>query len=209
MPQMTTGQARVVDVPLTTIAQGYKNAEMVGNLLFPYVPVSQRGGKIIAFGREDFALYATGRAPGAATKRVQFGYASGSYALESHSLEGLLPVENMQEASAGPGVDLGSLTVAKTQAIIALRLEKAQADLATNAANYAASNKTTSLAATWTACMSRAPWVASSSAPSTAVNMASAPPASSPMARSCGQEKVGYSSTLSSTPRRPDVPAPA
>ncbi|WP_273425911.1 major capsid protein [Curvibacter lanceolatus] len=143
MPQMTTGQARVVDSVLSTVAQGYKNADMVGGLLFPYVPVTQRGGKIIAFGREDFALYATGRAPGAATKRVQFGYAAGSYALESHSLEGLLPFENMQEAAAGPGVDLGALTVAKTQAIIALRLEKAQADLATNAANYAASNKTT------------------------------------------------------------------
>lgn len=143
MPQMTTGQARVVDTVLSTAAQGYKNAAMVGGLLFPYVPVTQRGGKIIAFGREDFALYATARNPGSATRRVQFGYAGAPYALESHSLEGLLPVENMQEAQAVPGIDLGSLTVAKVQAIIALRLEKAQADLATNAANYAASNKTT------------------------------------------------------------------
>jgi len=141
--QMTPGAARVVDPILTTAAQGYKNNEFVGDLLFPVVPVDQRGGKIITFGREDFELYGTARAPGAATKRVQFGYAGGNYALEDHSLEGVAPTENMQEAAAVPGIDLGRVTVMKTQNIIALRKEKAQADLATTAANYAVGNKVT------------------------------------------------------------------
>lgn len=141
MPQMTPSQSRVIDPILTSVAQGYQNNEFVGSALFKPVPVAQRGGKIIAFGKEDFMLYNTGRAPGQNTKRVQFGYSAGSYTLESHSLEGVLPVENMQEANAVPGIDLGSVTVNKTQDIIALRLEKAQADLATNAANYGASNK--------------------------------------------------------------------
>lgn len=143
MPQLSPSQARVIDPILSTVAQGYKNAELIGSALFPYVPVGQRGGKIITFGKEDFMLYATGRSPGAATKRVQFGYSGSSYALESHSLEGLVPQELMQEAEAVPGINLATNAIAKVQAIIALRLEKAQADLATNAANYAASNKTT------------------------------------------------------------------
>ena len=42
-----------------------------------------------------------------------------------------------------PGIDMAKVAVMKTQNIIALRTEKAQADLATNAANYAASNKIT------------------------------------------------------------------
>lgn len=142
MPQLSPSQARVIDPILSTVAQGYKNAELIGSALFPYVPVGQRGGKIITFGKEDFMLYATGRSPGAATKRVQFGYSGSSYALESHSLEGLVPQELMQEAEAVPGINLATNAIAKVQAIIALRLEKAQADLATNAANYAASNKT-------------------------------------------------------------------
>lgn len=141
MPQMTPAQSRVIDPILTSVAQGYQNNEFVGSALFKVVPVTSRGGKILVFGKEDFMLYNTGRAPGQNTKRVQFGYASGNYSLESHSLEGVLPVENMQEANAVPGIDLGSVTVNKTQDIIALRLEKAQADLATNAANYGASNK--------------------------------------------------------------------
>ena len=142
MPQLSPSQARVIDPILSTVAQGYKNAELIGSALFPYVPVGQRGGKIVTFGKEDFMLYATGRSPGAATKRVQFGYSGSSYALESHSLEGLVPQELMQEAEAVPGINLATNAIAKVQAIIALRLEKAQADLATNAANYAASNKT-------------------------------------------------------------------
>lgn len=143
MPQMTPSQARVIDPILTQVAQGYTNAEFVGLTLFPAVPVGQRGGKILTFGREDFALYATGRAPGAHTKRVNFGYSSGSFALEQHALEGVVPFEDLEEANSEPGIDLASIAVAKTQAIIGLRLEYAQAVLATTAGNYAASNKTT------------------------------------------------------------------
>ncbi|GBL46228.1 hypothetical protein SFMTTN_2041 [Sulfuriferula multivorans] len=143
MPQMTPAQARVIDPILTTAAQGYKNSEMVGMNLFPSVAVGQRGGKILSFRKEDFRLYATGRVPGANTKRVQFGHDSGSYALESHSLEGMVPYELMEEAAAVPGINLGIGAVNKVQNIIALRLEKSQADLATTAANYAAANKIT------------------------------------------------------------------
>lgn len=143
MPQMTPSQARVIDPILTTAAQGYRNAAAVGLSLFPYVPVQQRGGKIITFGREDFRLYATGRTPGSNTKRVMFGHAAGSYALEQHALEGVVPFELMEEAGVVPGIDLGAGAVQKTQDIIALRLEKAHADLATNASNYGASNKVT------------------------------------------------------------------
>lgn len=116
---------------------------MVGMALFPYVPVAQRGGKIITFGKEAFRLYNTGRTPGSNTKRVQFGYAGSPYALEQHALEGVVPFEHMDEAAAVPGIDLGSGAVGQTQDIIALRLEAAQASIATAAANYAASNKVT------------------------------------------------------------------
>lgn len=143
MPQMTNAQARVIDPILTEVAQGYKNGDMVGMALFPYVPVAQRGGKIITFGKEAFRLYNTGRTPGSNTKRVQFGYAGAPYALEQHALEGVVPFEHMDEAAAVPGIDLGSGAINQTQDIIALRLEAAQASIATTAANYAAANKVT------------------------------------------------------------------
>ena len=140
---MNTSAARVIDPILTTVAQGFQNSDFVGMNLFPSVPVGQRGGKIITFGKEDFQLYATARAPGAGTKRIQYGYSGSAFALEQHSLEGLVPFELMQDAQAVPGIDLGRGAVIKVQNTIGLRLEYAQAVLATTAGNYASSNKTT------------------------------------------------------------------
>ena len=71
---MNAAGARVIDPVLSEIAQGYRNAEAVGLNLFPVVPVAQRGGKIISFSKEDFALYDTQRAPGANTKRISGGW---------------------------------------------------------------------------------------------------------------------------------------
>lgn len=141
--QMSNTQARVVDPILTTVAQGYQNSELIFPYLFPIVPVDQRGGRIIQFGREDFRLYSLARAPGAATKRVQFGYSGAAYALNSYSLEGVAPFEHMQEANAVPGIDLGRVTVMKTQNIIQLGNEVAAATIATTAGSYQSANKTT------------------------------------------------------------------
>lgn len=146
MPQLTPAQARIIDPVLTSIAQGYKQLELVGYNLFPQVNVGLRAGNIITFGREDFMLYNTQRAPGETTRRVQFGYAGSPFALVDYSIEGALPIELQQEAAApekGFTIDMASLGVRKAQAILALRLEKAQADLARTAANYGASNKVT------------------------------------------------------------------
>lgn len=143
MPQLNNAQARIIDLILTNVAQGYRHPDFVGSALFPRVPVAQRGGKIVSFSKEDFMLYNTGRAPGQNTKRVQYGYTAGNYVLESHSLEGSVPIETMQEAQAVPGIDSSRMAIYKTQNIIALRLEKAQADTARTLASYGASNKIT------------------------------------------------------------------
>lgn len=140
---MTNTQVRVVDPILSNLARGYKNNELVGMHLFPYVGVAQRGGKVLEFGKESFKLYATGRTPGANTKRVNFGHAGVPYSLEQHALEGVVPFEHQEEAAAVPGIDMGQGAVMSTQDIIALRLEKAQSDIARNAANYSVNNKLT------------------------------------------------------------------
>ncbi|WP_382155421.1 major capsid protein [Hydrogenophaga sp. ANAO-22] len=143
MSAMNAAQARVIDPVLTTVAQGYQNSEMVAGFLFPTVPVNLRGGNIITFGKESFMLYQSQRAPGENTKRVRFGYAGAPYALVDYSLEGMVPVEIEQEAQNSPGIDLGARAINEVQAIMSLRHEKASADIARNAANYAASNKVT------------------------------------------------------------------
>ncbi len=144
MPQMNPAQARVVDAVLTTAAQGYQQANLVYPTLFPVVSVAQRGGKILTFGREAFRTYNTGRSPGQNTKRIQIGYLGNPYVLEQHALEGVLPMEIQEEATATtPGIQLATGTVRTVQDIIQLRTEAAAAALATNLANYSASNKVT------------------------------------------------------------------
>jgi hypothetical protein len=147
MPQLTPSQARVVNPVLTTIAQGIKQRDLVGSWLFPKVDVALRGGQIITFGREAFMQY-TGlqRAPGTATSRVQFGYAAGSYTLLDFSLEGKLPVELEQEgrvAANGFSIDGAEMALKLPSRIMDLRLEIAQATLATTLANYPPANRIT------------------------------------------------------------------
>lgn len=143
MPQNSLSSARVVDPVLTSIAQGFTQSEFIGDALFPQVAVPLRAGNIITFGKEDFMLYGTQRAPGESTKRVTFGYSGSPYALVDYSLEGTVPIELVQESQNGPGIDQAAMAIRKVARIMRLRLEKAQADLARNAATYAANNKTT------------------------------------------------------------------
>ena len=140
---MSASQARVIDPVLTEIAQGYRQAEHVGHTLFPRVPVQVSGGQVLEFGREGFKLYQARRAPGAATKRVQFGYLGKSFALVQDSLEGQVPREYLRDAARAPGVDLGRRSVNGVLRALCLTLEYDQAQLATNANNYDADHKVT------------------------------------------------------------------
>lgn len=161
MSQMTPAQARVIDPILTAIARGYESQfPLVSNILFPIVPVMQRGGTIITFGREQFQVMDTRRAPGADTKSIDIGYGKGNYALVDNRLMGKVPVEIMEEAQAVPGIDLASKTVAVVQDKMSLEREVNAAALARAAGAYAAGNKTT-LSGTdlWTAGATSNPFV--------------------------------------------------
>ena len=145
MPQLTPSQARVVNPVLSSIAQGIQQNDLVGNYLFPAVDVELRGGQIITFGREAFMQYAgVQRAPGTSTPRVQFGYSGGNYALIDASIEGKVPVE-IQEEGQNSSFTLDHAAVALNGAsrILQLRLEIAQATLATTLGNHLTSNRTT------------------------------------------------------------------
>jgi hypothetical protein len=143
MTQMTISATRVIDPILSTVAQGYKNSALIGSALFPSVPVTQRAGKIIQFGKESFMTFDTARAPGTAVKRISIGYGSQTYGIVDHALSAVVPIELLEEAQAVPGINLASASVRTVQDIMQLRLEIDQATLATTAGSYQAANKTT------------------------------------------------------------------
>ena len=138
--QLATAQARVIDPVLTTAARGYRNAEHVHKALFPRVETGVRGGTRVEFDRTDFRRSNSSRAPGAKTRRVQFGHDGVKFALAQHRLEGKLPVENAEEAIRVPGIDLGMRTVDGTLALISLEREIHAAELVADQANYPAAH---------------------------------------------------------------------
>lgn len=144
MSQMNSSQARVIDPILTAVARGYESQlPLIADILFPVVPVTQRGGTIITFGREQFQVIDTRRAPGADTKSIDIGYGKGTYALVDNRLMGKVPLEILEEASAVPGIDLASKTVMVVQNKMSLEREVNSAALARSAGAYAAGNKVT------------------------------------------------------------------
>lgn len=133
---LNLSSARVIDPILTTLAQGYTQAEFIGHRLFPRVPVGARGGQVLEFGREGFRRYASRRAPGGRTARIDWGYAGRPFALYQDALEAPVPREIAQDAAAVPGIDLGRGAVATVMRSLLLTQECDQALLATTAANY-------------------------------------------------------------------------
>lgn len=149
---LTNQGARIIDPILTNVAQGYRNAEFVGNVLFPRVPVFASGGQIIEFGKEAFLNYNLRRAPGGPTKRIQFGYLGKPFALLQDSVEVPIPREHMRDAAAVPGIDLGTRAVGLGMKVVLKSLEVDQAAIALNAANYDANHKVALAGATkWSA----------------------------------------------------------
>lgn len=143
MPQMTPKQARVVDPVLTAVARGYNHPfAPIANILFPIVPVQQRGGTIIQFTADDFRLISSARAPGADTKRIQFGHAGGTYSLKDYSLEGQIPVEVNQEAGRA-GIDQYQRTIRGVQRLMDVERENEAAQIARTAGSYPTANKKT------------------------------------------------------------------
>lgn len=144
MSQMTPAQARVIDPILTAVARGYESQQnLIHEVLFPCIDVVARGGTIISFGREAFQVIDTRRAPGSDTKSIQIGYSGGKYALVDNRLMGKVPVENLEEANAVPGIDLAGNTIRVVQDNMALEREQHAATLARAAGSYGSGNKTT------------------------------------------------------------------
>lgn len=150
MSQMTPAQARVIDPILSAVAQGYEPQDQsyVADILFPRVPVKQRGGTIITFGREQFQVVKSVRAPGTDTKQIEVGYGSEKFSLVDNRLIGRLPLQLMQEAAAGPQMDEQARVIYEVQAKMDLEREMDAAALARSAGAYSSSNKSAVLSGT-------------------------------------------------------------
>lgn len=141
MAPLNLHTARVIDPVPSGVAQGYRHVQRVGHVLFPAIPVQERGGKVIEFGLESFYDYKAARAPGAQVKSIQFGYEGRPFSLDQYTLDAPVPREFAQDAQQVPGIDLGKRAVNTVMDSLTLSLEVEQAALASDPANYVPDNK--------------------------------------------------------------------
>lgn len=142
MSQLNSRQAQVIDPILSTQSRGYTNQEFIGTRLLPWADIPNRSMRVIRFGRDAFRRYVdTRRAPGAATRRLTFGFESDPIALKQEAVEATVPDEIGADASSVPGIDLAAVSIRGVQDIIGLGREVEIANLVRSPAIYAAGNR--------------------------------------------------------------------
>jgi hypothetical protein len=138
-----TGSGNVhVDQILTQISVAWPNAGLVGEQLFPTVPVRKQSDKYYIFGREGWIVVNDVRAPGTEANEIPgLTLSTDTYYAQEHSLQ--IPVTDEERWNADspltPDRDATELVTSR----IMLGRERAMQTLATTAANFASGNTTT------------------------------------------------------------------
>ena len=134
---------RINDPVLTEVAYGYSQAESCIPFVAPTVNVSTRAGRILQFGKEQFAVSNTKRTPYANHRRNKVsGYnADAKFILEQHTNVAEVAWEEIDEAANGDAnIDLKEIAIMDSVERIAQSIEQEMYDLITNPANYEPTN---------------------------------------------------------------------
>lgn len=131
-----------IDEVLTNISIGYPNTGLVGEVLFPAVPVRKQSDKYYVFGKEGWLPEDDVRAPGTEANEVEgLSLSTDTYYANEHSLQ--IPVTDEERENSDspmrPDADATELVTGK----IWIGRELVQRDLVTTAANYATGHTAT------------------------------------------------------------------
>lgn len=128
---------------LTAIAVAYRNQRLVADSVFPYVPVGSREFKYLKHNlAEGFTIPDTKVGRKSAPNEIEFSATETADKVEDYGLDDPVPQDDI-DAAQKAGYDPMGRAVEGTTDLILLDREKRAADLAFNAANYAAANKVT------------------------------------------------------------------
>ena len=131
-----------IDVALSTFAQRYENAGMIGSLVAPAVPSAVQSAYYWQYGREN--LQGAGdddvRAPGAAAHRIKRTMSKTLFYCPDHSEEDVIPDEE-RAADAINNPEQDAVAVMRDRQM--LKKEQRIATLLTTAGNWPAANKVT------------------------------------------------------------------
>lgn len=131
-------QLRVVDPVLTNIARGYRNAQFVGEALFPLADMDKEAGIVPLFGKEAFRLWDTERAIRAQSNlMIPDDLNTMDVVLREHDLA--YPVDYREQAESM--FDAEARAAKRVKEAIDLRREVSCAGLAQNVNTYLSGGK--------------------------------------------------------------------
>ncbi|NLO90676.1 MAG: hypothetical protein GX410_01615 [Elusimicrobia bacterium] len=132
-------QLRVADPVITSLARGYSNSDMVGQVLFPVAEVPKEAGRIPQFGKDAFKDASTVRAVRAGSNIISpEGITPIEFTLEEHNQA--YPIDIREREEAEGSVPLQMFAVKTAQDRIQLAHELRCAELAQTAANFGGSD---------------------------------------------------------------------
>jgi len=133
----TLASLRVNDPVIQSVVHGYVQADSIADFVAPRVPVDVRAGKVIKFGKEQFAVTDTRRSPGSVIQRSVTGYEYENFVLNQHARAGSVTEEEYQEAINGEArVDLRANAALRAANEIAQSWEAEVITEITDAAKY-------------------------------------------------------------------------
>lgn len=143
---------QIVNAIETRLAQGYSNAEMIGELLLPRLNVAKRYGTYLTFGKEAFMVYDTKRGRGGKAKRINFEYGLQNYAIPyTHALEAPIDDEEDEQTVGVSQVNLITQNRVVIQNSLSIEREVEIAAIVTDVASYGSNHAAVSTNWTTTA----------------------------------------------------------
>jgi hypothetical protein len=128
---------RVNDPVIQSVVHGYVQADSIADFLAPRVSVGVRAGKVIKFGKEQFAVVDTRRTPGSLIQRVTTGFEHENFNLQQHAASGVVTEEEYQEAINGEArVDLRANAALRAANTIAQSWESEVLDTVLDVTSY-------------------------------------------------------------------------
>lgn len=132
---------RVNDPVITNIIQGYVQADGIAPFVAPVIPVSTRSGKVITFGKEQFAVLNLTRAPGGNIQRLSTAFGTRPYYLAQDAIGAEVPEEQYQEAKNGAAkLDLRKFAVQRALAAATQSWEYRVTQAITDSTQYEPTN---------------------------------------------------------------------
>lgn len=127
-----------VDTVLTKLAQGYVLPESnIANFVAPVVSVPTRAGRVLRFGKEQFAIGDYTRAYGTNIPAVQSRFDTEPYSLSQEVIAWELPIETLENAKDGPAqVDLRIIETRNAMQRLMQSYEAAVADAVSSTSIY-------------------------------------------------------------------------